>query len=237
MFAGFDQLCGLPVVVGPDPQIATARKDAFGRPFIHVDPGAMRNWTTSRRFVLAHECAHHRLGHTSPLGEQQRFFGGTRQQELEADCWAARALRQHGLTADITRTVLEHASQGHFAANGYPSGQERAHNIQACAGGGQQAGSQQAGGQQPRCRDVTRRCDHAAHPAGDQRPCQHQGLAHPRGDLVPCQHACPGAWGPVPCHPPGDLVPCQHPGRQHPFDVVPCQHPAHPSGDVERVCR
>jgi hypothetical protein len=144
MFAGYDAFCGLPVVVGRDPQTATARTDRFGQKYIHIDPGAMGNWTASRVFVLAHECAHHLLGHTSPLGAMERFSGGTAKQELEADCWAARQLRRAGLDFEITRTVLQNASQGHFAAGGYPSGRRRALNVSRCAGGRRE----------PRCRVV-----------------------------------------------------------------------------------
>jgi hypothetical protein len=135
LFAGYDMFCGLPVVIGYDPQGASARLDNVGRPYIHLDPGVAANWTVSRMFALAHECAHHRLGHTSYLGALQRFSGGTARQELEADCWAANALRRVGYEFDINRTVLEQAHQGHFSFNGYPSGSQRAAEILRCANG------------------------------------------------------------------------------------------------------
>lgn len=230
MFAGYSEFCGLPVVVGADPQIASARRDASGAPYVHVDPGAMSNWTTSRRFALAHECAHHLLGHTSDIGQMARFYGGTRTQELEADCWAAQVLADAGYRDDITRTVLDQAAQGHFAASGYPSGSERAGLIASCAGGGATADDG------PQCRNVTTRCQHAAHPMGDAVSCAHVIPMHPAGDVIPCGHPCGGPFGVGPCHPSGDLVPCGHPTTQHQADAAPCQHAMHPGGDVERVC-
>ncbi|MFZ5477065.1 MAG: hypothetical protein ACOZNI_09850 [Myxococcota bacterium] len=228
MFAGFDDFCGLPVVVGADPQTATARKDAYGRPYIHVDPGVMANWTMSRRFTLAHECAHHLLGHTSSLGELARYSGGTRTQELEADCWAAAALSQAGYASDISRTVLQNASQGHFTSGGYPSGDERARNILTCSSG--------RGGNES-CENISRPCRHAAHSAGDAIPCTHLTAAHPLGDLWPCQHACASPYGYIPCHSQGDLMPCEHTATAHAADSTTCSHPAHPAGDIEQVCR
>lgn len=136
MFAGYDSFCGLPVIVGQDPQSASARTDRLGNKFIHVDPSVMSNWSMSRMFALAHECAHHLLGHTNGLGQLQRYHGGTKKQELEADCWAASALTELGYNSDITRTILERANQGHFSSGGYPSGYERARNISNCANGG-----------------------------------------------------------------------------------------------------
>jgi hypothetical protein len=136
MFVGFADFCGLPVVVGADPQTASARTDNSGQQYLHVDPGAMNNWTMSRMFTLAHECAHHLLGHTSALGQLQRYKGGTANQELEADCWGARKLLQVGQTGDINGTVIQFASQGHFTGGGYPSGTERATNIMKCLNGG-----------------------------------------------------------------------------------------------------
>ncbi|CAD7849802.1 MAG: hypothetical protein [Olavius algarvensis Delta 4 endosymbiont] len=223
MFAGYDAFCGLPVVVGPNPQMATAETDRIGRKFIHIDPRAMSNWTNSRIFVLAHECAHHRLGHTSSMGKLERFSGGTARQELAADCWAAKKLRQIGYEFDISRTILQHASRGHFSANGYPSGNRRARNILNCIG------------ERP-CRTVMRECRHPAHPRGDRVPCSHKVRAHPNGDLYPCQHPCPGPYGMVPCHPRGDLYPCKHIVTAHRFDLIPCTHPAHPAGHPDEVC-
>ncbi|MBI1772336.1 MAG: ImmA/IrrE family metallo-endopeptidase [Burkholderiales bacterium] len=134
VFAGYDAFCGLPVVVGTDSMIASARTDQQNRKFIHIDPGAMNNWTMSRMFTLAHECAHHLLGHTNPLGQQQRYYGGTATQELEADCWAARKLKEIGHESDLKATILQRANAGHFADPGYPTGEERAQNMLSCIG-------------------------------------------------------------------------------------------------------
>ena len=229
MFVGFDEFCGLPVVVGRDPQTASARRDSNGQAFIHIDAGAMANWTTSQKFAIAHECAHHLLGHTTALGQRQRYLGGTRRQELEADCWAAKQLMRLRLITDINRTIVERASQGHFSSGGYPSGAERAQLVAECAG-------IRTRRQGPQCRNVRSPCQHQAHPQGDRVACRHVGLAHPRGDIVRCQHACPSYYGPVPCHPRGDVIPCQHTVAAHRFDVIPCTHPAHPTGDVTQVC-
>jgi len=147
VFAGYDAFCGLPVIVGSDPQVASARIIPSVGKYIHIDPGAMENWTMSRMFTLAHECAHHLLGHTNSLGQAERFYGGTAKQELEADCWASAKLRSIGYNSDITRTILERSSEGHFSAGGYPSGAMRAQNIATCAGSPEISSS-------PRCHNV-----------------------------------------------------------------------------------
>jgi hypothetical protein len=134
VFAGFDDFCGLPVVVAHDPQGASARTDPNGQKFIHIDPGAMANWTASRIFLLAHECAHHRLGHTNSLGTLERYMGGTAKQELEADCWAAEALSNAGYDNEVQRTANQTSNMGHFASPGYPTGTQRSRNILKCAG-------------------------------------------------------------------------------------------------------
>lgn len=187
VFAGYDEFCGLPVVVGSDPQTATARRDPAGRPFIHIDPGAMGNWTMSRRFTLAHECAHHLLGHTTQLGHLHRYSGGTARQELEADCWAARQLAALGLDVDLTRTALQFASQGHFRGSNYPTGSERAANIARCAGARRR----------PRCRTVRvpeTYTDFVVRMQRVQTPCQHCGC-NPYGQCG-CTH--PFDWSQQP---------------------------------------
>lgn len=134
MFAGYDNFCGLPVFVERTSQgsLADIRQ---GQRVIIVDPGVMGNWTLSRIFYLAHECAHHKLGHME-MDEQlkRKYMNATRRQELEADCWAAEALGDNGYKADIERTILQHKSEGPIMQGPYPSGTERAQYIAQCAG-------------------------------------------------------------------------------------------------------
>lgn len=137
MFAGYDEFCGLPVIVLPNPFGASAARDPSGRPVIYVDPAIMSNWTSSRIFVLAHECGHHRIGHTTPRGQWFRHTQGwaTRVQELEADCWAAEALALRGYGRDLRRQYDDFLRQGRvsFPPN-YPSGIERAETVARCSG-------------------------------------------------------------------------------------------------------
>lgn len=134
MFAGYDEFCGVRVVVVPTPQMAVAARDAAG-PIIYVDPGVLHNWTASRVFALAHECGHHKMGHSTPQGEWFRHteYWATRAQELQADCWAARALRDHGYHEDLRRAIRQFANEGPMMHGTYPSGWERASHIAACA--------------------------------------------------------------------------------------------------------
>lgn len=228
MFVGYDEFCGLPVIVGANQQTATAERDGEGRPFIHIDPSAMNNWTLSRKFTLAHECAHHLLGHTSSLGSMERYHGGTAKQELEADCWAAKRLKERGLVNDLNFTMAKF-SENHFSGNGYPSGWERVTNIKKCMG---------SSSSESVCRTITEACNHRKHSQGDQVQCRHFTQAHHQGDLVACQHVCFNGWGQaVRCHPNGDIIPCQHQVRAHQFDVVPCNHAAHPAGHSKNICQ
>ena len=136
MFAGYAQFCGVPVVVTPNPQTASAAMDQAGNPVIYIDPGAMANWTTSRIFTIAHECGHHMRGHSLPQGMWFRntTFWGTKQQELEADCWAAGQLAGVLATQDLQRMIMQFASQGSMPQGNYPSGMERATVVARCAG-------------------------------------------------------------------------------------------------------
>lgn len=187
VFAGYDSFCGLPVIVGTDPLVASARTDPTTGKYIHIDTGAMANWTMSRMFTLAHECAHHLLGHTNSLGQAERFYGGTAKQELEADCWASAKLRSIGYDAEITRTVLERSSEGHFSAGGYPSGAMRAQNIAACAGAS-------VAGNGTRCRNVQMN-----EPFMDVKVVIQQVQ-------IPCQHCGCNAFGQCGCADKFDVV-------------------------------
>ncbi|TNC82814.1 MAG: hypothetical protein C9356_02800 [Oleiphilus sp.] len=134
MFVGYDSFCGLPVIVERTSQSAVATIRS-GQRVIIVDPSVMDNWRFSRVFVIAHECAHHILGHLSPSQQFQRqHMNATRRQEIEADCWAARTLANNGYIREIQRAVVQNASQGPIMQGPYPSGMERAEFIANCAG-------------------------------------------------------------------------------------------------------
>lgn len=136
MFAGYADFCGVPVIVTQNPQIASASLDSFGNPVIYIDPSAMSNWTASRMFTIAHECAHHILGHSLPQGMWFRSmnFWATREQELAADCWAAQQLRAILGIQDLQRTIAQFSNQGPMPQGNYPSGLERASVVARCAG-------------------------------------------------------------------------------------------------------
>jgi hypothetical protein len=136
LFAGFDQFCGVPVVVAQNPQDASAARDQAGNPVIYVDPGVMNNWTMSRMFALAHECGHHVLGHTLPQGMWFRNtqYWATKKQELEADCWAAQQLVSISDEQDLRNMILYFLNKGPMPQGPYPSGTERANTVARCAG-------------------------------------------------------------------------------------------------------
>jgi hypothetical protein len=135
VFAGYDSFCGVPVIVQSTKQIAVAALDNNGIRIIIIDPGAMNNWTHSRRFVLAHECGHHQLGHTTPAGLEARkgIPWASKSQELAADCWAATALSGVMARSDLVAVINKYAAEGNWAPSGYPTGYERAANIVRCA--------------------------------------------------------------------------------------------------------
>ncbi len=134
MLVGYDQFCGVPVVIVPNPQDASADMDQFNNPVIYVDPSVMANSKHSLLFVLAHECGHIKLGHIAPEGQGFRHgsYWATREQEFAADCWATIALMKAGYGDEIMRTVEEDESQGSFHLGPYPSGRERREKILSC---------------------------------------------------------------------------------------------------------
>jgi Zn-dependent protease with chaperone function len=58
----------------------------------------------TRLFIYFHECGHQALGHTT---EQSKSKKHTNEQELEADCFAAKHLRAMGATEQNMSTVVE----------------------------------------------------------------------------------------------------------------------------------
>ena len=124
--------CGVPTFAAPNPQGASATIWQ-GTPVIIIDHSqfADRAWLM---FVVAHECGHHVIGHTLPVGFwfRQTQFWATASQELQADCWAARSVPPNIATYAARYFAL---IQGPVSGGpGYPSGHQRAANILQCAG-------------------------------------------------------------------------------------------------------
>lgn len=70
--------------------VAIAGRLKDGRPFIAYNPGALKRFhPVTRIYIYYHECAHHRLGHSSGFRPQNR--------ENAADCWAIRTMTRRGL--------------------------------------------------------------------------------------------------------------------------------------------
>lgn len=133
--------CNIPTLLFPGhPLGAQATRNPFsGQPFILVDPNVQAQFGPNfMRFVLAHECAHHLLGHLSELDQIQMvgpyaLLGVNPSIELEADCWAAETLAERGdFYAVNDAAIALQYSMGPFRAPGYPSGFERANMIADC---------------------------------------------------------------------------------------------------------
>lgn len=117
--------------------------DSNGRPVIVINTGTLTDKPSYARFLMAHECCHHTLGHVrryreglGHVGPQPFFYiaPALKQMELEADCCAVKMLKQMHEMDSI------HAAQQTMAGFGveptgayYPTGIERADKIAACA--------------------------------------------------------------------------------------------------------
>ena len=74
-FAGFNDLCGYPIIVTSTPSVAQAVVSETGRKVILIDPRLEAEDEKFRKvFLIAHECAHHRMGHAGLASRQQRIL-------------------------------------------------------------------------------------------------------------------------------------------------------------------
>ncbi|MGD9503090.1 MAG: hypothetical protein AB7V40_11465 [Methyloceanibacter sp.] len=136
--------CDVPTYVLRElPEQAMSLRDASGKPAIVVSGFALADKPDYGRFLLAHECCHHSLGHMDRFKDQlghvgpQRFYfiaPQLKQMELDADCCAVRMLRSRNDASSIA------AAEGAMTAFGgeqtgahYPTGNERAGNMAKCA--------------------------------------------------------------------------------------------------------
>ena len=125
------------------PEQAMSMLDSNGRPVIVVSGQTLLQTPSYGRFLLAHECCHHTLGHVGRYHESlghvgpQPFFyiaPALKQMELDADCCAVRMLKFMHETDSIESAEEEMVNFGASPTGAYyPTGTERADNIAKCA--------------------------------------------------------------------------------------------------------
>ena len=114
-----------------------------GQPIIVVSAMVMAQSAAYARFLMAHECSHHTLGHVAVykrelghLGPQPFFYIAPqlRHMELDADCNAVRMLKIKNEPETIEAARLTMLKFGGKPTGAYyPTGVERANNIARCA--------------------------------------------------------------------------------------------------------
>jgi hypothetical protein len=125
------------------PEQAMSAIDSSDRPIIVISALTLRQSSAYGKFLMAHECCHHTLGHVNQmhgelghLGPQPFYYiaPALKQMELDADCCAVRMLKQtHELDAiEAARQAM--AKFGTMPTGAYyPTGLERMNNIAKCA--------------------------------------------------------------------------------------------------------
>jgi hypothetical protein len=125
------------------PEQAMSLHDASGKPAIIVSGSTLADKPDYSRFLLAHECCHHSLGHMDRFKDQlgqvgpQRFYfiaPQLKQMELDADCCAVKMLHAKKDESSIEAAEAAMASFGSDQTGAhYPTGYERAENMAKCA--------------------------------------------------------------------------------------------------------
>jgi hypothetical protein len=134
--------CGVEVIFMPTPEIAQASLDPItGQPIIIVHPLLSQMvGPAGYRYTLAHECAHHVLGHVYiqlRILQQNPYAMPwfTVKRELEADHYAAQYLRSIGDFEAIQAGMVIVGSSGPFPSGpNYPTGFQRIQAIKNGAG-------------------------------------------------------------------------------------------------------
>jgi hypothetical protein len=127
------------------PEQAMSTLDSSGRPVIVVSSSVLTQTPAYGRFLMAHECCHQTLGHVQRyhegfghVGPQPFFYIAPqlKQMELDADCCAVKMLKSLHETDSIDaarQTMMGFGAEPTGAY--YPTGIERADNIDKCAAG------------------------------------------------------------------------------------------------------
>lgn len=122
---------------------ASSMTDSNGHAVIVVNLRTLREHPSYGKFLMAHECCHHTLGHVGKfrqglggVGPQPFFYiaPALKQMELEADCCAIKLLRERHEADSIeaARSTMVTFGSAPTGAH-YPTGNERAANISVCA--------------------------------------------------------------------------------------------------------
>lgn len=124
------------------PEQAMSMLDSNGKPVIVVSGVTMKERPDYGRFLMAHECCHHTLGHVrryheglGHLGPQPFFYiaPALKLMELDADCCAVRMLKfkHEADSIEAARSAMVEFGATPTGAY-YPTGTERADNIAKC---------------------------------------------------------------------------------------------------------
>ncbi|HXG79816.1 MAG TPA: hypothetical protein VNJ31_10830 [Methyloceanibacter sp.] len=127
------------------PEQAMSMLDTSGKPAIVVNRLTLTEQPSYGKFLMAHECCHHKLGHVGRyreglghVGPQPFFYIAPvlRQMELEADCCAVKLLKERQEIDSIESAESAMAIFGDKPTGAYyPTGNERVQNIAKCASG------------------------------------------------------------------------------------------------------
>jgi hypothetical protein len=125
------------------PEQAISTLNSSDRPVIVVSLSVLDQPPAYGRFLMAHECCHHTLGHAQcfheelgHLGPQPFFYIAPqlKQMELDADCCAVKMLRAMHETDSMEAAKQMMLGFGTNPTGAYyPTGTERADNIDKCA--------------------------------------------------------------------------------------------------------
>jgi hypothetical protein len=136
--------CAITTYLLPElPEQAMSSIDSDDRPIIVVSALTLAATRAYGRFLMAHECCHHTLGHVNTfhremghLGPQPFFYiaPALKRMELDADCCAVKMLKQTHEPESIEAARQQMANFGTQPTGAYyPTGIERADNIANCA--------------------------------------------------------------------------------------------------------
>jgi hypothetical protein len=136
--------CAITTYLLPElPEQAMSTMDKNGKAIIVVSAMVMAESPAYVRFLMAHECSHHTLGHVAAfhrelghLGPQPFFYIAPqlKNMELDADCTAVKMLMFKKEPESIEAAKLTMSKFGSKPTGAYyPTGVERAANIARCA--------------------------------------------------------------------------------------------------------